>query len=62
MQPLVANAHDQIVFPSNFILELDLSVLNSLQQLHAVVRRDFEVKAPSGTDILSRVPTPAGMP
>jgi 3-oxoacyl-(acyl-carrier-protein) synthase III len=55
MQPFVVNGHDQIVFPSNFIPELDLSVLNSLQQLDAVVRRDFEVKAPSGTDILSRV-------
>src|SRR5450759_3887774 len=55
MQPFVVNGHDRIVFPSNFIPELDLSVLNSLEQLAAVVRRDFEVKAPSGTDILRRV-------
>jgi 3-oxoacyl-[acyl-carrier-protein] synthase III len=55
MQPFVVNRHDQIVFPSNFIPELDLSAINSLQQLDAVVRRDFEVKAPSGTDILRRV-------
>src|SRR5450756_46270 len=55
MQPFVINGHDRIVFPSNFVPELDLSVMNSLEQLDAVVRRDFEVKAPSGTDILGRV-------
>ena len=55
MQPFVVNGHDQIVFPSNFIPELDLSVMNSLEQLDSVIRRDFEVKAPSGTDILHRV-------
>lgn len=55
MQPFVVNRHDRIVFPSNFIPELDLSVMNSLEQLDSVIRRDFEVKAPSGTDILHRV-------
>jgi len=55
MQPFVVNGHDQIVFASNFIPELDLSAINSLEQLDAVVRRDFEVKAPSGTDILRKV-------
>jgi 3-oxoacyl-[acyl-carrier-protein] synthase III len=55
MQPFVVNAQDQIVFPSNFIPELDLSAINSLEQLDAVVRRDFEVKAPTGTDILRKV-------
>jgi 3-oxoacyl-[acyl-carrier-protein] synthase-3 len=55
MQPFVVNRHDRIVFPSNFIPELDLSVINSLEQLDRVIRRDFEVKAPSGTDILKKV-------
>jgi len=55
MQPFVVNRHDRIVFPSNFIPELDLSVINTLEQLDAVIRRDFEVKAPTGTDILKRV-------
>ena len=55
MQPFVVNRYDRIVFPSNFVPELDLSVMHSLAQLDAVVRRDFEVKAPSGTDILGRV-------
>jgi len=55
MQPFVVNSHDRIVFPSNFVPELDLSVMQSLEQLDSVIRRDFEVKAPTGTDILRRV-------
>ncbi len=55
MQPFVVNRHDRIVFPSNFVPELDLSVMGSLEQLDSVIRRDFEVKAPTGTDILARV-------
>ena len=55
MQPLVVNRHDRIVFPSNFVPELDLSVIHSLAQLDSVIRRDFEVKAPTGTDILAQV-------
>jgi len=55
MQPFVINRHDRIVFPSNFVPQLDLSVMQSLEQLDSVIRRDFEVKAPSGTDILARV-------
>jgi 3-oxoacyl-(acyl-carrier-protein) synthase III len=34
---------------------LDLSVIQSLEQLDSVIRRDFEVKAPTGTDILRKV-------
>jgi 3-oxoacyl-[acyl-carrier-protein] synthase-3 len=55
MQPFVVNSHERIVFPSNFIPQLDLSVMNTLEQLDNVIRRDFEVKAPTGTDILRRV-------
>jgi len=55
MQPFVLNRHERIVFPSNFMPELDLSVMHSLEQLDEVIRRDFEVKAPTGTDILTRV-------
>jgi len=55
MQPFVVNSHGRIVFPSNFVPELDLSVIHSLAQLDSVIRRDFEVKAPTGTDILARV-------
>ena len=48
MQPFVVNGHDRIMFPSNFIPELDLSVMNSLEQRDAVVRRDFEAKRRRG--------------
>ena len=33
MQPFVLNRHGRIVFPSNFRPELDLSVIDSLEQL-----------------------------
>jgi len=55
MQPFVLNRHDRLVFPSNFLPELDLSVIDSLEQLDSVIRRDFETKAPTGSDILRRV-------
>jgi len=55
MQPFVLNRNDRIVFPSNVFPELDLSVIDSLEQLDTVIRRDFETKTPTGTDILRRV-------
>ena len=55
MHPFLLNRHDRIVFPSNFVPELDLSVVDSLDQLDSVIRRDFETKAPTGSDILRRV-------
>ncbi len=55
MQPFLVNRHDRLVFPSNFVPQLDLSAIDSLDQLDRVIRRDFETKAPTGTDILGRV-------
>lgn len=55
MQPFLVNRHDRIVFPSNVVPELDLSTIDTLEQLDTVIRRDFETKAPTGTDILQRV-------
>ena len=46
MQPFVINSHGRMVFPSNFLPELDFSVIDDLDQLEAVIRRDFEAKAP----------------
>jgi 3-oxoacyl-(acyl-carrier-protein) synthase III len=43
------------VFPANFLGELDFSVLESLDQFTTVIGRDFEAKAPTGTDMLARV-------
>jgi 3-oxoacyl-[acyl-carrier-protein] synthase III len=55
MQPFVINSHGRMVFPSNFLPALDFTVIDSLDQLATVIRRDFEAKAPSGTEILHRV-------
>ena len=44
-----------MVFPSNFLPDLDFTVIDSLDQLEEVIRRDFEAKAPSGTEILRRI-------
>jgi 3-oxoacyl-[acyl-carrier-protein] synthase-3 len=55
MRPFVVNGHGRLVFPSNFSAELDFSVIETLEQLEAVVKRDFEAKAPTGTEILERV-------
>ena len=55
MQPFVINNHGRMVFPSNFMPDLDFSVIDSLDQLEKVIRRDFEAKAPSGTEILRRI-------
>ena len=55
MKPFVINRHGRLVFPANFLGELDFSVLESLDQFTAVIGRDFEAKAPTGTDILARI-------
>jgi 3-oxoacyl-(acyl-carrier-protein) synthase III len=55
MKPFVINRHGRLVFPANFLGELDFSVLETLDQFTAVIGRDFEAKAPTGTDILARV-------
>ena len=55
VKPFVINKHGRLVFPANFLGELDFSVLESLDQFTTVIGRDFEAKAPTGTDILGRV-------
>ena len=55
MKPFVVNRHGRLVFPANFLGELDFSVLESLDQFTAVIGRDFEAKAPTGSDLLARV-------
>src|SRR5918911_3702038 len=55
MEALVVNRHGRLVFPDNFWPHLDCSVFETLEQFEAVIRRDFEAKAPTGAEILSRV-------
>ena len=59
MQAFELNKHGKIVFPSNCFPDLDFSTFESLEQLDAVVRRDFDSKAPTGTDILEQIKTGA---
>ncbi|SNS24605.1 3-oxoacyl-(acyl-carrier-protein) synthase III [Geodermatophilus saharensis] len=59
MNTFVLNRHGRVVFPSNVMPELDLSTVETLEQLDSVIRRDFETKAPSGTEILGKVRTGA---
>lgn len=55
MKPFVVNRYGRMVFPSNFFPELDFSVFESLEQYAAVIRRDFEDKAATETEIVARV-------
>jgi 3-oxoacyl-[acyl-carrier-protein] synthase III len=55
VKPFVVNRHGRLVFPANFLGDLDFSVLDTLDQFTAVIGRDFEAKAPTGTDIQARV-------
>ncbi|WP_222264324.1 3-oxoacyl-ACP synthase III family protein [Modestobacter marinus] len=55
MNAFVLNRHGRPVFPSSIMPQLDFSTMESLEQLDNVIRRDFETKAPSGTDILDKV-------
>jgi 3-oxoacyl-[acyl-carrier-protein] synthase III len=59
MNAFVLNRHGRPVFPSSIMPQLDFSTMVSLEQLDNVIRRDFETKAPSGTDILDKVRTGA---
>ncbi len=55
MKPFVINRYGRIVFPFNFFPELDFSTFQTLEQFAAVIKRDFEEKAPTEIDILARV-------
>lgn len=54
MKPFVVNSHRRLVFPSNFFPEPDFSSIDTVDDLAAIVRRDFEVKAPTGSEIAAR--------
>jgi 3-oxoacyl-[acyl-carrier-protein] synthase III len=55
MKPFVINRHGRIVLPFNFFPELDFAVFETLDQFSAVIKRDFEEKAPTETDIVARL-------
>jgi 3-oxoacyl-[acyl-carrier-protein] synthase III len=55
LKPFVVNRHGRLVLPANCFPEVDFSQLETLEQFTAVVQRDFEAKAPSGTNLLRRI-------
>lgn len=55
MRPFVINRHGSMVFPSSYFPDLDLSLFATLEQFERAVQRDFEEKAPTGTDIAERI-------
>jgi len=57
MHAFELNKHGKLVFPANCFPDLDFSTFESLEQLDAVIQRDFDSKAPTGTDILERIKT-----
>jgi 3-oxoacyl-[acyl-carrier-protein] synthase III len=59
MQSFELNKHGKIVFPANCFPDLDFSTFETIEQLDAVIRRDFDSKAPTGTDILDGIKTGA---
>ena len=54
MKPFRLNKHNKLVFPSSIFIELDFSIIADLDQLNAIIKRDFEVKAPTGIEIAER--------
>ena len=55
MKSFVINRHGRLVFPANFLGDLDFSLLETLDHFTAVIGRDFEAKAPTGTELLARI-------
>ncbi len=55
MKSFVLNRHGKLVLPCHLFAELDFSVITSLEQFEAIVRRDIESKAPTGIGILQRI-------
>ena len=55
MKPFVVNRYGRMVLPFNFFPELDFSAFDSLDQFATVMRRDFEEKAATESEIVARV-------
>jgi 3-oxoacyl-[acyl-carrier-protein] synthase III len=55
MDAFELNKYGKLVFPSNCFPDLDFSTFENLEQLDAVVRRDFDSKAPTGTEIFDQI-------
>ena len=54
MKPFRLNKHGKLVLPCSIFIDIDFTIINNLDHLQAIVRRDFEGKAPTGTEIAKR--------
>ena len=54
MKPFRLNKHGKLVLPCSIFIDIDFTIINNLDHLHSIVRRDFEGKAPTGTEIAKR--------
>ena len=54
MKPFRLNKHGKLVFPSSIFIDLDFSIIADLDQLKAIIKRDFQGKAPTGIEIAER--------
>jgi 3-oxoacyl-[acyl-carrier-protein] synthase III len=55
VKPFVLNRHGRVFFPFNFFPELDFSIFDTVEQFSSVIKRDFEEKAPTEADVVSRL-------
>ena len=55
MKPFVINRHRRVVLPCNFFPEMDLTVFDTLERFTSVIKREFEQKARTAAEILSRL-------
>ena len=55
MQSFIMNRHGALVLPANLFAQLDFSVITSLSRFEAIIKRDMESKAPTGTEIFDGI-------
>jgi 3-oxoacyl-[acyl-carrier-protein] synthase III len=55
MKSFVINRHGRLVLPSNIFPDIYFSALDTLEQFSAVVKRDFDEKAPTATEIIESI-------
>ncbi|HJS89058.1 MAG TPA: 3-oxoacyl-[acyl-carrier-protein] synthase III C-terminal domain-containing protein [Steroidobacteraceae bacterium] len=55
MKPFVIDRHGRLALPSHFFHSIDFSALDTVEQLAALIQRDFDSKGPSGAELLRRL-------
>jgi 3-oxoacyl-(acyl-carrier-protein) synthase III len=55
VKPFVVNRRGRLVLPAHFAPEIDFTRLGTLEELSAMIHRDFDDKAPTGAELLRRI-------